>query len=1551
MLDRIFPVLTTLLIAAIQPVTAFAAQPDKQAPTVPTNLVAASVTTTGFTASWTRATDNVGVTAYEVFLNAVSQGTVTTTSKVFTGLVPGTACSVTVRARDAAGNWSAQSQPLSVTTAADTVAPTTPANLVASSVSTSGFTVTWTAATDNVGVTGYEVFLGGSSQGVVTTTSKVFTGLSAGTTYSVTVRGRDAAGNWSAQSSPVSVTTQTDFSAPTVPTNLVSSGVSATGFTVTWTASTDNVGVTGYEVFLNGVSQGTAAALSKAFAGLLPATTYSVSVRARDAASNWSPTSSPLSVSTLSDSVAPTTPTALASSGVTSSGFTVTWSASTDNVGVTGYEVFLGGVSQGVVATTAKDFAGLQPSTTYSATIRARDAAGNWSPQSSPLGVTTSAAPAITYVISAGESDVAVAKSDGTVWAWGRYSAAPVRVGAITTARSVATGGSHLLILQTDGTVLGYGDSGYGQLADGTTTSPISRFTGVAAVAAGWKHSLALKADGTLYGWGYNYNGQVGNGKTTLVTSPTKLNQISGISKIATGYNHNLALKSDGTVLAWGGNAHGEVGNGATTDQLSPTVVTGFSGVVAIAAGGMHSLALKSDGTVWAWGDNSSGQLGNGTLVNSQRPVQVTGLTGITSISAGLRHSIAQKADGSIWAWGANSYRQLGDGTCVARSTPVRTTIVSTAAKVVAGGFATFAVLADGTIRAWGSPQNGALGDGGTVTRNLPFDDVIQMTRWSMADIAILRRGGTVWTWGQNQFGDLGDGSIEPSADAKQIQGLTGVVKIDRGIALRDDGTVWTWGPNDKGQLGNGTVANRLTAGAVPGLSGVTMIASGTAHHAVLRSDGTVWTWGDNAQGALGDGTSIQRNTPVQVPDLYNVVRVFAGGPNTYAVKTDGTLWSWGGDWWTTTVNTNQIEFSPKRAPLTGVVSISYGGEQALFLMASVEVYTCGFEDLGVGPWWGSADPLLLPNMHNVVEVSSTVTGTITRAADGTIWRWDRTRSSSDQIQVVAGVVDPLGIKSVTGAGIIYQSGKVVLWNAPSLRPAGLVDLAMQVADLRVAVSAADADSDGLPDAWEMQQFGNLSHAAAGDDDNDGVTNVQEYLRLSNPTKADADQDGFLDSADFAPDDSYNGVPPNVTIVGGNNQRTQVDQYNANPFDVAVWRADGSGPMVGSPVTFSVAAGGGLLAKDNSGSAILGSSLARTTDVDGSVQVYYKQPSAAGVQSQIIATAGLSQVVFSTSSALAGDSDGDGLVDSWEQRYLGTLTFNGSDDPGSVGRTLLQSQQQDLSPWPSADVPAGLRAWYSANLGVAYDGLGNVSHWTDLSGRGVHVAQTTISAQPTRISNGPGGKPAVRFSGIQSLLSGAATDLQAGSSDLTVIAVLLPATGQTAAAEVFTYGGSEYAGEGLIAESATRFNLRWYDGSGGEQRSPSANLTSGQTQLVTAIKNGSSTAILRNGVTLGTAAVPAAAAPIIAKLALGHGLSGQLAELLVYNRALTTAEREQVEGILAARYSVPVGSIPDADGDGLSDAEEDLLGTNKTQADHPDVQLVVIQPTKRAPTP
>ena len=90
---------------------------------------------------------------------------------------------------------------------ADTTAPSTPTNLTASGTTQTSTNLSWTASTDNVGVTGYDVYRGTTLLGTATGTTYTATGLTASTTYSFTVRAKDAAGNISTASNSVSVTT------------------------------------------------------------------------------------------------------------------------------------------------------------------------------------------------------------------------------------------------------------------------------------------------------------------------------------------------------------------------------------------------------------------------------------------------------------------------------------------------------------------------------------------------------------------------------------------------------------------------------------------------------------------------------------------------------------------------------------------------------------------------------------------------------------------------------------------------------------------------------------------------------------------------------------------------------------------------------------------------------------------------------------------------------------------------------------------------------------------------------------------------------------------------------------------------------------------------------------------------------------------------------------------------------------------------------------------------------------------------------------------------
>jgi chitodextrinase len=126
----------------------------------------------------------------------------------------------------------------------DTQAPSTPTNLTASNTTQTSTNLSWNASSDNVGVTGYRVYIDGNLDGTTASTSYAVSGLSAGTTYLMEVSAIDAAGNESGRAA-TNVTTQSssDTEAPSTPTNLTASGTTQTSTNLSWNASSDNVGV------------------------------------------------------------------------------------------------------------------------------------------------------------------------------------------------------------------------------------------------------------------------------------------------------------------------------------------------------------------------------------------------------------------------------------------------------------------------------------------------------------------------------------------------------------------------------------------------------------------------------------------------------------------------------------------------------------------------------------------------------------------------------------------------------------------------------------------------------------------------------------------------------------------------------------------------------------------------------------------------------------------------------------------------------------------------------------------------------------------------------------------------------------------------------------------------------------------------------------------------------------------------------------------------------------------------------------------------------------
>jgi chitodextrinase len=262
---------------------------DTTPPLAPTALVQTGATSSSATVSWAASSDTVGVAGYDLYVDGVPDGTTNLTSATVTGLPCGSTHTIGVDAYDVAGNRSPPATLVVATSACpDTTPPTQPANLTQTAATATSVAVSWSPSTDNVGVTGYDLFAGGLSAGTTTATSWTLQGLACGTTTLLGVAAHDAAGN---RSGTAAVSATTSPCAPPPPTVAVispSSGSTVSG-TVAITASA-SAGVVGVQFRIDGVNLGTEDTAVPYTASWQSATVgngaHTITASARDAAGN-----------------------------------------------------------------------------------------------------------------------------------------------------------------------------------------------------------------------------------------------------------------------------------------------------------------------------------------------------------------------------------------------------------------------------------------------------------------------------------------------------------------------------------------------------------------------------------------------------------------------------------------------------------------------------------------------------------------------------------------------------------------------------------------------------------------------------------------------------------------------------------------------------------------------------------------------------------------------------------------------------------------------------------------------------------------------------------------------------------------------------------------------------------------------------------------------------------------------------------------------------------------------------------------------------------------
>ena len=242
---------------------------DRIRPTAPTNLVVTATTEHSVSLAWGPSTDNSGSFSYLVCCASGTNVTVgqTVTSHTLGGLQSGKTYVFRVYARDAAGNLSASSNPVTVTLPGQIAAPTKPV-VTLLDVGPTHASLSW-SSTDDGPTIWYTIYIDGQPITTLNSKAGLFTcaplfvapycvPLNQQTTYTFTVRARDVDGNVSPFSDPVAVTTDpadpNDHTPPTQPMNLTAESDGA-HLIVSWDPSTDDLApqaLIRYDVYVNG---------------------------------------------------------------------------------------------------------------------------------------------------------------------------------------------------------------------------------------------------------------------------------------------------------------------------------------------------------------------------------------------------------------------------------------------------------------------------------------------------------------------------------------------------------------------------------------------------------------------------------------------------------------------------------------------------------------------------------------------------------------------------------------------------------------------------------------------------------------------------------------------------------------------------------------------------------------------------------------------------------------------------------------------------------------------------------------------------------------------------------------------------------------------------------------------------------------------------------------------------------------------------------------------------------------------------------------------------
>ncbi|MEI7953810.1 MAG: cadherin-like beta sandwich domain-containing protein [Verrucomicrobiota bacterium] len=640
---------------------------------------------------------------------------------------------------------------------------------------------------------------------------------------------------------------------------------------------------------------------------------------------------------------------------------------------------------------------------------------------------------------------------------------------------AIACGNIHGLALCDDGTVATWGNNTSGQLGDNTTTSrnvPVRPRTGplaaktITAIAGGGSHSLVLCSDGTLAAWGANASGQLGNGTTTTLSRvPVLVNQsdtLAGrsVTNIYAGTAHSIVMCDDGFMAGWGEGSSGQLASTVASTTPMPIIrgeMNPGDRVLAVTSGSNHNLALAAappppiTDTLAATHILDTGATLNGSAdPNGNSSVAITFEYGLTTdygstvaaTPAALTDGIPVTANATIsglqpgFTYHFRSVASSPVGETLGQDVTFTTTTFGTLTDLVPNhgilsptfssilgdylatvpfavseitltpvlAHATSSVTVNGLPSPSGTPSTAvtlAVG-GNSIPLDVRSEDGLNTRHYSV----------TVTRLPQSLVFDTPT-TVPAQASGFTLSGDAPPISLSfppqPGVSLtllNNTGTAPIRGTFSNLAHGQPVAINH-------GANTYQFVANyfgGTGNDLVLEwANRRLLAWGSNASGLLGNGTTTDQPAPIPV-DMTGVlagktvIAIAAGQSHSLALTADGTLAAWGSNSYGQLGNGSSSSSSllPVLVDATGVLSgkrvvkIAAGYNHSLALCADGTLVTWGYNgsgQLGNNTMTSSNVPLLVAQTSALagMTVAAIAAGSdhcLTLCADGSLVTW-----------------------------------------------------------------------------------------------------------------------------------------------------------------------------------------------------------------------------------------------------------------------------------------------------------------------------------------------------------------------------------------------------------------------------------------------------------------------------------------------------------------------------------------------------------------------------------